>query len=248
MAVIANAGTAIPPEVTNAQKLYSANTQAGGISPYYQIVLDVRGNTSTDSSGKKVFPIVAALGDKFNMQMTSDWTTPLSSMGGMSEIAGNLGGSGVGSAVNALSQLAGIHNVNKYMSIKVWQGTSGVNFSFDLFFNAYTNPLNDVQAKHKALLKLIAPIDLGNGILGSPGPTPWDTIETLSGATAKNRIDLYIGNFIVLQNVIINSVSADIDCLFADRGIPIAASINIGVSTMFDNFTDKDIDSMYVNN
>lgn len=215
-----------------------------GVEKIYQVVLDVRGDESLDSSGRRIFPIVANLPERFNLQFSSNWSTPLSGSD-FAEWTGNaLQSPEAERALRVITGAIGISTKLRSQSMNVWESSSPLQFSIDMIFNAFNNTLTDVQDKHKAILKLAAPSvreEDGRQLLRAPGPTIID--EALGGRS----ITLWIGNYLRLKNVIINSVSSDVESQFDANGIPISLAINIGVQSFYSNFTTVDIDEMFVN-
>jgi hypothetical protein len=213
-----------------------------GVEKIYQVVLDVRGDESLDSSGRRIFPIIANLPERFNLQFSSNWSTPLSGSD-FAEWTGNaLQSSGAERALRAITGAIGISTKLRSQSMNVWESSSPLQFSIDMIFNAFNNTLADVQDKHKAILKLAAP-SMGEDrqLLRAPGPTVID--EALGGRS----ITLWIGNYLRIKNVIINSVSSDVESQFDANGIPISLAINIGVQSFYSDFTTVDIEEMFVN-
>ena len=228
----------------------SGYTSPRKIKPQYQVVLDVRGDQTllSDQSGK-VFPIVAALPEHYNISLSSEWESPFANTSATdfaASFAGNTTYKGIkiqdviSKGSELLGQATGVSTRLKSQSLKVWSGSSGVRFSLDLTFHAKTNSETDIRDKHMALLKLCAPSEHGPGgqILMQPGPI----IANQIWDEKSRKISLQLGTYMYFDNVIIHSVGGDIETLCYEKGIPIAMTINIEVETFYSSFTAQDID------
>jgi len=210
----------------------------------YTCVINVSG---AQGMGRNVFPMRANLPEKFHLEMSSSWTTPFAQadLGG---IAGGLGGlvagptgAVVGQGVaNAAAGAAGVGTRLKSQTIQVWESSSPLAINLDLMFHAQTNTERDVKLKQLALLKLAAPSSSGE-VLYAPGPHILDGLSNVGG----RRTTVQIGNYMFLSNVIVKSVSTDIDTLFDASGNPIAMSINVGFETWNACVTAEDLDAMF---
>lgn len=243
-----NVGTASRPTAAG-NKGY---TSAPHIPPQYQLVLDVRGDDTLTSDGQgKIFPIVGAVPQHYNISLSSQWDAPYANTNVFDKAAGGaaaLAGGRVGAGINAVRNsgaggaIAGAFGVStklKSQTVQVWQGSSGLSFSFDLVFHAKTNSETDVRDKHIALLKLAAPSEGPGGILLAPGPTLVDQIFE------GRKITLAIGTYIFLDNIVIKSVGTDIESLCDEKGIPIAMTINVEIESLYSSFTVQDIEKAF---
>ena len=232
--VIFNVGTAVAPE----QHAYKTLT---GVVPEYQVMLDVRGDESVDRSGKKIFPIVANLPERFNMELSSQWDTPFARTS-VGDVASAMSGGKVSAdVINTGLGATGVGKTSKPQTAQVWQESSPMGFNLEMIFRAVTNSEIDVRQKHIALLKLVAPSEFG-GVLIAPGPNIRDK---MIDASNSRLITLHIGRYIKLQNVVIRSVSSDVTALFDKHGIPQAMSISVAVESFYSCFTTQDIDLMF---
>jgi hypothetical protein len=242
-----NIGTASRPE----QSEYASPRD---IPEQYQVILDVRGDQTlhSDGSNDKVFPIVAALPEHYNVSLSSEWESPYangSAVDFAAQLAGNATYKGIkvqdiiSKGSELLGQATGVSTRLKGQSLKVWNGSSGVRFSLDLTFHAKKDTIRDIRDKHMALLKLCAPSEHGPGgqILMQPGPIianqVWDE--------KSRKISLQLGTYMYFDNVVIHSVGSDVETLCDKNGIPIAMTINIEVETFYSSFTVQDIDKAF---
>lgn len=238
---ILNVGSAVRP--TNSNGL-AANRS-------YQIVIDVQGDEAlikpVGSAQRKVFPISANLPERFHMEMSSNWTMPFdgatagSAAGSAAQFLGAGGASQmIGNAVDAGLGAAGVGQKLKDQMIQVWESSSPLEMNFDLIFYAHSNTEREIKERHLALLKLCAPSLLaGTQVLEAPGPKYID-------ATAKGRqINVFVGNYIQLTNVIVRSVGSDLVSLFDDNGIPIGMSVNLSIATWNACVTGEDLEAIF---
>jgi hypothetical protein len=61
----------------------------------------------------------------------------------------------------------------------------------------------------------------------------------------SRQINLRVGKYLYLRNVVITSVSSDVDSLFDVNGIPIAMTIAVEICSFYSCFTAEDIDLMF---
>jgi len=213
-----------------------------GVVPHYQVSLDVRGDETVGSSGKKIFPIIANLPERFNMEFSSQWDAPIARASAGDIASAATGGAVSAATINAGLSGSGVGKATRAQSFQVWESSSSMKFNIELVFRALTNSQTDVREKHIALLKLTAPSEGPGGILLPPGPNIREQI--IDGPTSR-IITMYLGRYLKLENVIIDSVSSDIACLFDKDGIPQSMTISIGVSSFYTSFTTTDIDRMF---
>ena len=238
--VISQQGTASRPADSP-----NGHRDSGKIAQIYQIRLEVRGDKQLLSSGKNIFPIVANLPERYSIDFSSSWSSPFAKSD-LSSLAGLAGGAaGEAIAAGALA-VAGISSKLKSQSVQVWDSTSPMSFSVQMIFNAETNSEADVRDKHRALLKLCAPSEGPGGVLFQPGPTIAGKVgDMLRTSDTSRNITLFLGRYIMLDNVIIKGVSSDVSTLCDIKGIPINMTINLQVESFYSSFTSEDIDKMF---
>ncbi len=232
--LFSNVGSASPPPL-------SSKTLTG-VVPHYQVVLDVRGDETLSSSGKKIFPIVANLPERFNMEFSSTWDAPAARTSAGDLASAATGGAISADMVNAGLSGSGIGKIMRPQTFQVWQESSPMSFNVELVFRALTNSAVDIKEKHIALLKLAAPSEGPGGLLMPPGPNLRE--QAIDGPTSR-LITMYLGRYLKLENVVIRSVSSDVTCLFDREGIPQSMTISVGVESFYSSFTTSDIDRMF---
>lgn len=244
--VVTNPGTAVQPPV----KVRPVDAMTSLASDMYTVELFVKdgGNldTATDSSGKPLFPLRANLDEKINVSMSSQWDSPFgrSSLG---DLASKLfGGKVTGEAIDVALGAAGFGSKLKAQSAQIWTGSSPMTFSFTMKFNAVNNTESEIRDRHMAMLQLCAPSEfIGSGslvVLRAPGPT---IVGSAISPTNSRCINLRVGNYLYLRNVVVKNVSSDVDTLFDEHGIPIAMSIAVEIESFYSCFTSEDIKSMF---
>lgn len=237
-----NLGTAIRP--TGGGKVYSASSV---IPEQYRMTLDVRGDDTLTSDGSKLFPIIAALPERYNINFSSDWNAPFSNTSATDFVKQAAGGGVLGDALkygaDLIGKAVGVSTRLKSQSVQVWEGSSALSFSLDLIFNAKTNSEVDIRDKHLALLKLAAPSETGPGgeVLMQPGPVIADQLWNKK----SRKISLQVGTYLFFDNVIIRNVGSDVETICDEKGIPLSITINIEITTLYASFTAQDIEKAF---
>jgi len=236
--VLSNVDSAV--DVGNAPARQNHYAIASNIAPQYQLVLRVDGDEGL-VRGKKVFPLVAALPERYNISVSSQWDSPFANK----SISESLGAGTSSATIDGLMSGLGIGTRNKMQLAQVWQSTSPITFNVDLVFNAVTNTQLDIMYKHLGLLKLVCPAEavgfgINTGVLVAPGPT------VLGGAIGGRNITLQLGMYLRMENVIVKSVSSDIQTICGADGIPHSMTINVEFETFFSGVTTDDLESFFI--
>lgn len=208
----------------------------------YKVLIDVRGEEAATlgagPNGSRIFPMEANLPERFHMEMSAQWGMPFAQASLPEAIAGN----GIGGAVlNAGAAAAGVGTKAKSQFVQAWDQTSPLQFSLDLIFYAQESTEREIKQRQLALLKLVAPSSKGEMLI-APGPRLLG--EGLLNVEGR-QIDIYIGSYLKLQNVIITNVGTDVVTLMDNNGIPIAMTINLGFQTWNACVTTEDLDAMF---
>lgn len=241
---LSNLNSAAAPDVSGASGAYRDQY---GVSADYQAIINVRGDTSY-LGGSKLFPIIAAMPERFNMEFSADWKAPFAgaSVGGAIESAAARFGANVsGELINLVSQVSGNATRNKYTSFQVWESSSALQFGLELQFSADRNTESDVRAKQLALLKMCAPYEGPGKMLLPPGPSLAGRGELAAASQESRRTSLTLGRYIHLDDVIIRSVSSDVQWILDKDGRPMLMTIQVQVSSYYESFTVQDIDAMF---
>lgn len=240
MADISNIGTAERP---NGEGGLASNQN-------YQVIIRVSDDaaltSAVSSTGETIFPIKANMPERFHLELQSNWNMPFD-VGTAGEVAGDAAGAvGLGGASGFIQRgtdmvlaAGGVGNKIRGQMIQTWESTGALELNLDLIFYAHSNTRREIKDRHLALLKLVAPSAGAGGVLTAPGP------NLARGIRAGRRIDVQLGTYLYMQDVIVRSVGSDMVALLDDNGIPIAMSINIGISTWNACITAEDLEEMF---
>lgn len=131
--------------------------------------------------------VVADLPEQFAYDVSAHYEAPFAA--GFN----NMVSQNMGSALRVM----GMSLTNQAMTAQIWQGSSDVEFSLPLVFQAESDPLVDVVSPISSLLKLTMPReDEEGGLLESPGPR-WDPqklAQALKDPNNKRDLDTAVGN------------------------------------------------------
>ena len=139
-----------------------------------------------------------------------------------------------------LAEYAGLGGATlKLMTAHYWQGASPVSCNIPFEFIAQKDPEKEVIKPIKELYKLAAPYE-EYGIIIPPGPS---VAGYLTGVGVK--INIYIGSKIAFKNVVIESVSAEIDTRPAKgSGHILHAKVDVSFTSFF-AVTRDDVDDIF---
>jgi hypothetical protein len=224
--ILANVGTANRPTIVRNTIL--------NVHPAYEIELIVKG---AGDDPKTVEVIKTFLPENFSMQFGSSWDTPYDKS--FAEQLAAKGMNKLSGLTEAITNITGAANRSKFMTAMVWKSGQPLSLSFPFVFAATSNTEKDVLDKFRFLSKLVTPKETESGLLKSPGPTIAGQLRTLEGITIECRV----GNFIYLDNVIVESVDSNIDFILDKNGKPMYMTINIAIKTFY-TLTKSDIDDM----
>lgn len=230
---VSNQGVALPPNNTGI--IDSSVTDRA-----YQVRLIVK-----DDELGKADVFIGNLPERYHIEMSSSWSSPFAKSD-YSSIARTALGDKAGSLVQTLSDISGISTKTKQASIQVWESSSPIGFSFDIILRAKNNTRTEIRDQHMKLLKLVAPSESHDGLmLRQPGPSALDAISKHFGQKSRN-ISLEIGTYLLLESVVVKSVSTDMSSMCDKDGIPIELTVNVAVESVFSCFTEQDITQMFV--
>lgn len=138
---------------------------------------------------------------------------------------------GLNQMVPGFGQMArafGVNLVTQAMTSQVWQGSSEINISIPLIFQAETNAYLDVIKPIKDLLKLTMPKDLAiGGLLEAPGPhIDIDKLRASIGEVVQNTVPGPQQTTVEATKSFFSSLSQDITGAFSAGGKMISAVQN----------------------
>lgn len=230
--LLSNIGIALPPAASSKP-----------VDRKYKVMLEVKGFGKTKRGGPEDFVIIANLPEQFHMEFASQWRKPFEKYS-----AGELANTfrpGAGDIVNDAIGASGFVPKLKEQSYQIWDNGSPFQANLELLFYANESTEREVREKHVALLKLAAPSELISSAAGTVLRAPGPTIVGQTIDANSRRINLYIGEYLTVRNVIVTNVSSDIYCLFDNKGIPIGMAIGISVESFNSCFTADDIDDAF---
>jgi hypothetical protein len=202
------------------------------------LIQDLKYSVVIDNGGQTDNIVIGFLPERFDLDITSDWDTPL---------APGAANGYLGALVRFGLAEAGVSAINKYMTVALWSGVSPINVNIPITFIADSpgESITKVVKPIKNLMKMALPNDLSNGFLQPPGPKPDGGYASEKlGITGGENITVRIGEFISFYKVIIQSVSPSFDMILDSRGIPMRASVNLRFRT-YNSPTKQELDTMF---
>jgi len=164
--------------------------------------------------------------------------------------------------------------VNKAAMRRKWKGSTPMELTLVLRFQAIVNARTDVVIPCKELQALALPSEgpakdsvqsagdfwYALPFLSPPGPTPFSTEDILNvnkdsvlnakrdailrGGRGGDLIFITLGNFVSFENVIVKKVMVEYDPRFDSEGQPISATVNIVFDT-YEMMTTESLDRAY---
>jgi hypothetical protein len=193
------------------------------------------------SRGSGSLSIQANATAKFSIAIENRWVNILEALGISTD-----GGGGLASTFVAAAQLAdGANLVPTIATSHVWRGSSGIEVTLDMRFDAFNDPVADVLTPVETLLAMFSPVRGGGGIasivnagisalIGSgslaggnqflqpPGPTPYSFIQSggLTGGIDPMSITILIGQTLTIKNMIPTTIRVEMENRFDSSGNP----------------------------
>lgn len=202
------------------------------------------------TSSKLNWGIVAALQDRTSLRVSSDWEPIIPR-----------GLTGLGMRLGALTQLAlGKALYTKWMTRRIWVGTSPLQMTMNLLFVSINNTKLNVMYPCMILQQLVLPSADKNapvtGLLSPPGPSPFYLGEEESPLTLppsirehitkhSEFITVSIGDFLRFEKVIVQDVNVTFDSRMSVDGFPISASVDVVFQT-YEILTKETLQDAYL--
>lgn len=138
--------------------------------------------------------------------------------------------------------LTGRTLVNRFVSRKMWGGTTPLDFTLNLRFGSIENNFRDVVWPCVELQRMILPSSGGRNTIGEwfllpPGPNPF-YIKAIKSMQEGEIINVRIGKFINVKKVVLKSMSLKFSPHFLEGGAPLSILATINFSA-FDIFTKE---------
>lgn len=177
--------------------------------------------------------IRALLQEQFDMTTEANWA-PFSAA------------SFVSGFTNELSQLiTGRAMVNRWLTRRIWRGSSPLDFTLNMRFEAEDNTSREVLAPCKELHRMCLPYRgekaMGQFFLSPPGPSPF-THWARKGESIGEIIDISIGGLVYIKRCVVKSVKVSFFNRFEIGGNPVGANVQINFQT-FEIQTKESIDT-----
>lgn len=221
---------------------------------YIITITDLRPRLNNDPrtgvNGKKTYapPILirALLQEKIDLATESDWA-PLSAASVVSRFS------------SEIAALGGRSLTNKWISRRIWRGTTPIDFTLNLRFEAEFDAVREVlmpcRELHRMALPMVGEKTKGEWFLSPPGPSPiqWGekaNASGLSGVMGKigsgEIIDIRIGKFLTIRRCIVKRISVTYFPRFEAGGNPLGALVQVNFQT-FEIITKESLDSEVYN-
>ncbi len=197
--------------------------------PRLQNKIGVRTKQSTQR--QKVI-IRALLQEKFEMATESDWA-PLTAATIVTRM---------GAETAALFQRS---LVSRWLSRRIWRGTSPIDFTLKLRFEAESDALREVKLPCVELQRLNLPY-VGNKVAGEyflspPGPAPIQ-LGTPDDKGFGEIINITIGGLVYIKRCVVKRVAVTYHDRFEIGGLPMGADVLINFQT-YEIMTKESLDS-----
>jgi len=177
-----------------------------------------------NSNGNSSVTIKAPLVEKFGLKLESQWSAIIN-------------GNAITDTAQALSQLAFNRSLaSKYMSRRIWTGTTPLDFTLNLQFRAIEDAKLEVVRPCQELQRLILPYS-GSGkldkiFLHPPGPSPYKEAAANFDYFNEGEITyVAIGTLLLMKRVIVKDISIEYLPQFTKDGDPIAANAAVHFQT-----------------
>lgn len=184
---------------------------------------------------KKRVTIRGLLQDNIDIKTTAQWS-PLS--------AANFG---TKIATEVTQLVSGRTLVTKWGSRQVWMGTSPLDFTINLRFEAINDPVNEVLEPCRELQRMILPYTKGKYgdkfLMFPPGPLAVGGIRKALGASDEGEIiSIRIGKLLRMSRVVIRDINHTFMNRFEEGGNPVSANVAIHFQT-FEVLTKNSLES-----
>jgi len=143
---------------------------------------------------------------------------------------------------------AGRTLVSRWMTRQMWRGTSPLEFTLNLRFEAESNAETEVLCPCRELQRMSLPYigdqKFGEQFLSPPGPLPasWAGTRFLSGTTKGEDITIRVGKLLNIKRCIIKRVTVSILPKFVVGGAPLSANVTVNFQT-YEIITKESLDS-----
>lgn len=176
--------------------------------------------------------VVARAPQELSLSLNSEWDTPLAQ-------------NGISSVVEvAIQEGLNLSKQHQYASAQVWSGSSPIEITLDLEFQAEEDPVREVVQPIINLGKMLLPELKGDqgdlGFFTPPGPKVFN-----KGRQFEDFITVSLGGFMVFKKVIVLSVNPVYNVRdMGVSGLPLRATCSVTFRTYL-SLTGSDFASMF---
>jgi hypothetical protein len=239
----------------------------------YKVTIQQGGASGVNNSSGQGVTVVANATANLRLQIENRWVNILEALG-LDSISGGFVGKLVSDIAVGAQIVSGANFLPTWATSHVWRGSSGIEITLEMRFDAWTDAQKDVIEPVKSLVKIFSPIagPLNNAAIGGalagiggalgtmlsgfststdnflrpPGPTPYEYFKNGFKTPAPNTITIHIGNALTITNLIPVNLGWEFENRFVQSGNPVCARI----SASFISFTlptQKDILAFFTN-
>lgn len=216
---------------------------SGSLSSNTNYLVTVSRGTPSGTGITNGLSVMANATAKLRIAIENRWVNVLEALGISPD------GSGLGSAVtNAVQVFNGANLLPVLATSHVWRGSSGIELTLDMRFDAWSDSVADVLTPVKTLIAMFSPTRgsgsgavgalssflastlgagaagaVGNQFLTPPGPTPWSYIK--SGGNDPMAITVLLGQVMKITNLIPTNLAWEFENRFDSSGNPVCALV-----------------------
>lgn len=121
---------------------------------------------------------------------------------------------------DATAGVLGLGFIHKEETRQLWQGTTPIEVSLTLNFDAKDNAYNDVFVPLMCLAGMALPEENAHNVLFPPGPTRIDS---------RNAIQLVVGKYWRMDDGLMTSTQPTFDTRLAEDGYPISGQVEVTI-------------------
>jgi hypothetical protein len=191
----------------------------------------------TIRKGTGNFIVQANASAKLSIQIENRWVNILEALG-FSSSSSNPLGSFIANTANAAQIFSGSNFLPNIATTHVWRGSSGIELSLQLRFDAWEDAGQDVLLPVQKLIAMFAPyrkdgslslpgvnVNYGQWFLHPPGPTP---AEYITGGASGKMITVSLGKVMVINGLIPTTLQWEFEERFTKEGAPVCALVTVG--------------------
>ena len=162
----------------------------------------------------------------FNLELSADWA-PRNGMPTLSDVSDAAGGEKYGKLAKSVADATNLGGATlKFLTAHYWEGASPIQGTIAFEFIVEDDADMQVIKPLVHLYRMVAPDELGPVLL-PPGPS------VLGTALGGEKITIRLGNTLTFENVVITSVSGEIDTRLSMDGKIMHAKVDVTFKSFF---------------